>query len=312
MAYVNAGIKEIYMAANGNFPSALTSVEGLGIRNPGSFVISHINQQQAGLQNLVFPNMINFRAECETFQADNTNLLTLLINGAKSASLATAIVTAGATNNGTAVSSANGGVFVIDGSGAGMGVDFELNVGLNSRTLKVILERAYKYADGLALLTAAATDTVPFEASKLPMIDESLVIDGFISPTYIPTSLNTAFGDINLVDFNIKVATQGYKNGFNVSRVRGIDVELMAKAEGLDIADTKDLLTYEMITSDIIIDLGTVNLVFKAKGLTRLGEMEINDEKREGTFTYVGRYDLDYVDISSDTFTFNTFMQSGA
>lgn len=312
MAFVNAGIKEIYMAANGNFPSALTNVSGLGIRNPGTFVISHINQQQAGLQNLQFPNMLNFKAECETFQVDNTALLTLLINGAKSASLATAVVTAGATNNGTSVSSSNGGVFVIDGSGTGMGVDFELNVGLNTRTLKVILERAYKYADGLTLISGSASDTVPFEASKLPMIDESLVIDGYVSPDFVPASLSTAFGDINIVDWNIKVATQGYKNGFNVSRVRGIDVELKATAEGLDVGDIGDLLTYEMISSDITIDLGTVNLVFKSKGLTRLGEMQINDEKREGTFTYMGRYDLDFVGVSSNTFTFNTFMQSGA
>lgn len=308
--YINAGIKEMYMAADGTFPSALTAVQGLGIRNEGNLMISHINQQQAGLQQLQFPNMMNFKAEFETLQVDNIGLLTLLINGAKSASLATAVITAGAQNDGSNITSPNGGLFVFDGAGAGMGVDFELNVGLKDRLLKIILERAYKYADGNTLITASKTDAVPFEASKCPMIDESKVIQGFISPDFIPASLSGAFADINLVDFNVKVATVNKKNGFNVSRVRALDVELSATCEGGDADDVLNAMAYELTASNITIDLGTNNLVFASKGLTRLGEVELGDENRNLKITYTGRYDIDYVGISGANITFNTFMQS--
>lgn len=330
MAFVNAGIKEIYIAAGGaafpalsaktdttiDLPSPLPSaascydnIKGFGLRDEANLEISAMNQTQVGLQGLKFPNMLNFKITAATYQVDDFALLSMLIAGLKSGELTAALVSAGAAKVASDVVSANGGIYAFSGIAKGIGVDFELNITMKERKLTFTLERAYKYDDGLQKITTAGGSKLYFAADKLPMIDATPVIKGYVVPSaLIPATLSTGFEDINIADWSIKISSQGAKNGFNMSRTRRLNVEMMISAENNDIAQMGNVMVGEVITSDLTVDIGTNNLVFKAKSLSREGGVTIGDSSRNSKITYTGSYDVDFVSASGANVTFGTFL----
>ena len=330
MAFINAGIKEIYISAGGatfpaltaktdttiDLPSPLPSagtcydnVKGMGFRDQANLEITPINQTQVGLQGLKFPNMLNFKITAATYQVDDFALLSMLIAALKGGELCAVLVAAGAIKSGANVVSANGGIFGFSGIAKGIGVDFELLITMKDRKLTFTLERAYKYDDGLQKVTTAGGTTLYYVAEKLPLIDATPVIKGYIVPSaLIPASLSTGFEDVNIADWSIKISSQGAKNGFNMSRANRISVELSISANNNDIAQMGNVLTSEIITSDLTVDIGTNNLVFKAKSLTREGNVGIGDAERKSNIVYTGSYDVDFIAASGANITFGTFL----
>lgn len=315
MAFVNAGIKEIYINAGGadfSMPGAI----GMGIRGNGTFIAEHINEMR-DKDNRMFPSMINFRVEVPTMQIEDDALFNMLINGAKSSSLACAVVTSGVVESPTnTVKSPTGGIYLFGGTSGvnNLGVDFELNFTQNERTMALTLERAFKY-DGAAspaantanwIIQQGKTNLLNVSGYTLPDIDIALVPSGFKNPAdmsnMIPTNLSAYFGDLMLKEFALTIRTVGAKSGFNVSWLRGIEVDFAITAAGGDADAMFYIAQHAFNTSAITVNIGTTyTLTFQPYGLTRYGTFSIGDEERTQTLMYNGTYDLDYVDTSNAT-----------
>lgn len=347
MAYVAAGIKEVLIGSSTGTPMAPaaspgigTTIFGMGVRNAGTFNITHMNEL-SDFRGRKFANLVNFKAEMPTMQFKDAALLKAILGYAKVSACSVALATSGISKLYSTpqyyVQSPNGGVFLFQGADS-LGIDFEMTFGMKERLLKFTLERAFKYDDNptpaastaQSLLIASTTNKMAFETGKIPYIDQSKVPSGFISPAdagntaFIPAStaisgttpaidLPTAFADINLVDFMVRMKTVSQKNGMNVSRVRGIAVELMARVAGPDIPSIIGSIKNEA-NPDIIIDLdpntaSTTTLTFKANGMRRVGDAEISDDKREASLTWAGEYDIDLMDLSGSNPVLNTFLQ---
>lgn len=322
MAYVLAGIKEAYFSGGtGAFPDLTTELGstafGLGIRNTGTFTASHINEM-TDKNGRKFPNMINFKADLNTFQINNIALLKNIISSAtsisKTSAAALAIITGGAINDGTHLqANSKGGIFVFDSTTGSMGCDWEIVLSMKERLLKLVFERNMKYADGLTFLNnAGSSASVHFVAGALPNIDKTKVVQGYVSLPVIPSGITPAyFGDTYLVDWSISIKSKGNKNGFGVSMISGVTVEIKATASGVDYLGMKQVLTHEVpgdVTIDFDISGSDTKLIFGQYGLTKLGNIEISDEKREATFTITGEYDIDFTSEDSDHIHFNTFL----
>lgn len=196
----------------------------------------------------------------------------------------------------------------------GLGFDFELSFSMKDRQLKFTLERAFRYEVGLALIESAVSRLIGWEADRVPSIDDSKVSVGFINPDFIPNDLIAYFGDEVLSDFSCTVKSKSSKNGFNSSLINAITVEMKATCSGANYEGLKKVLAYENIGEAITIDLdpsGTSQqIVFGKDGLTKVGNVTVDDDKREATFTIAGEYELDYVDVDSDNvITFNKYLQ---
>lgn len=335
MAFVNAGIKELYFFPNDatgglELPCistattpAYTGVFGAGIRQNGTFSIEHMNEIRDN-KNRAFPSLVNFKAEIPTMQINDDAMVSAVIDACKFGGAAVAVVTAGVVIVSDApdtVLSASGGIFVFD-KGAGvtdntLGIDFEILFSLTERTMKFTFERAFKFgssdADGFhdAIITDAKTNKILHTVEKLPDIDAAKVVSGFISPSFIPSALATAYADGNLVEFSVKISSKSTKNGFNSSIVSGIEVEMTATASGVDVDALLESLDYELNSGTISLVVGDdLTLEFNKNGLTRLGMVNIEDEKREASFTYSGTYDIEYVDTSvTGTITFSSTLE---
>jgi hypothetical protein len=320
MAFVNAGIKEVYFTPSKIAFPALTSsgvytnVFGFGVRQNGSLVGNHF-QEIRDNKNRVFPNLFNFKLDMPTMQIDNPLLIGALITAAKNGGAAVACVTSGVSRSAApyTVGSSAGGIFVFDADNS-LGIDFELKFGLKERLCTVNFERAFKYGttansggdSHYEIIEAAATNSLKWVTDTLPNVIVANVIDEFVSPDFIPTgslsSLSDAFADMNLVDFSLSIKTKSSKNGFNGSMVSGLQVELMAQAMGADINAILDAVEYEMHAnaSPIAVDLGTTTINLYKNNLSRIGDFEISDDNRNVKFTYTGEYDLDYTAVSGN------------
>jgi hypothetical protein len=329
MSFVMAGIKEMFVAAAGTFPTAnLTNAMGLGVRQPGTFAVTFINEMR-DMRGRAFPNMLNFRAEANSMQLNDLANLKNLVTWAKAGGVSAAVITSGIVKGGTApyyVDSETGGLYKFEGSGATstcLGLDFEIALTMKERLLKVILERAFKYdgsgspaaGTGNKVLYDAATAQVPFVASRIPDLDTTKVIQGFLTLPFYSTLdasvLQPAFADIYLDDFTCSVKTKSSKNGFNSSLVSGFSVTIEGSCSGPDISVVKEIMKYSA-PADITVYLdaptNTKSLIFKSGGLTRLGSVEIGDEKRTAKLMFTGEYDADYVAQNTNDITFNTYL----
>jgi hypothetical protein len=271
MAFVNAGIKEVYFA-KGDSVGILASdcfgasrihkdstpgdpedtIYGLGIRQAGNFTGAPFNEIR-DKDNRAFSNLYNFNASFSTMQVD-LNLVQALVEFAGDSSVATAILTRGlvATNQSTYqdVSSASphGGVFIFNTktTDQGLGMDFELNISQTDRIMNMTFERAFDPADAVTLVTAAqdSANAVLLGVDTLPQIIPEDVMTGYITPADMilempdtdDTGLRSAFGlDANLAEFNAILRTKSTKNGYNKSIISGFEVELSATASGPDV-----------------------------------------------------------------------------
>lgn len=316
--YVNAGIKEIYLAdGTAAFPSDLSNAVGVGVRNSATLTSEPFNEIEAGTQKLKFATLHNVKIEAETLQIDDADLWSRVIAAAKASRVSVAAVTAGASKSGTdpdyVVGSSEGGVFVFDGGTTddALGADFELFLSPTERRLSLTFERAFPHDEtGGAgswqkLVNDAATNTIPFAENRLPDLDASAVVAGYVEPDYVPTALAGDFTPPRFADFSIKLVSDSTKNALNVSRARRVNVELMAKLEGPDLAAMEELLTNEVTSADVVVTLGSsVTLTFKAGGLSRSGSLVVGDAERSGSFTFSGSYDLDFVSESLGSITF--------
>jgi len=316
MSFVMAGIKEAYYS-KGNAPwpadytgEGLDAIYGLGIRNAGSFNIEHHNEIE-DMRTRKFPQMLNFRAEMNTMQI-TVEKLRALIGYAKQSSVATAILTSGVLESGGIITSPTGGIYLFDQDNS-LGLEFTLNFTDSERIINVVFERAFKYEEGRTLINAAQTAGVPFGVDKTPMINKDDVIAGFVSPSFIPAALETAFGDADLVSFAMNIQTKQTKNAFNKSLVSAITVELEAVTSGPDVPAIHESVKHEFPT-DITLQLRSgETIVLKADGITRMGSAMIGDEERQATLTFNGEYDIDYADVASPSaITLHTYLQASS
>lgn len=180
-----------------------------------------------------------------------------------------------------------------------LGISFELNFGLKERLLKIVLERAFKYEEAIAMVQASADRLIGFASEKIPDINADKVSTGFISPDYIPASCSAYFGDEVLSDFNITIKTKDSKNGFNSSLVSVIVVEARAVCSGANYLALKKIMEYERPSEDIIITLEEgYTIKFQKQGLTKIGNVTVDDDKREATVLLNGEYSLDYLSFN--------------
>lgn len=320
--YVNAGIKEIYIAdGTAAFPSDLSNAVGVGVRNSASLTSEPFNAIEAGTRKLKFNVLHNVKIEAETLQIDDADLWSRVIAAAKSSRATIAAVTAGATKSGTdpdyVVGSSKGGVFLFEKGATddALGADFELFLSPTERRLSLTFERAFPHDETggsgswQKLVNDAATNTIPFAAERLPDLDASAVVAGYVEPDFVPASLSGDFTSPRFADFSIKLATDSTKNALNVSNARRVNVELMAKLEGPDLTAMEVLLTNDVASADLVVALGSsVSFTFKSGGLSREGSLTISDAERSGSFTYSGSYDLDFVSESLGSITFATHL----
>jgi len=323
-AYINAGIKEVYFSAGAiQLPCnaaattpTYTDVWGMGIRQAGNMVGNHFNEFRDH-KNRAFPNLFNYKIEMPTMQIKDDSIVMALFDSLIAGKAAVGVVTSGVSHVSTEVVSPNGGIFIFEDSYA-MGVDFEIVLGLTERKCTVTFEGAYKYGASSGehewFLAQAATNELLWATEKLPDIVVAAVVDQFISPTFIPTSISgltpNPMIDANIVDFTCTFRSKSSKNGFNFSLPTGIEVELMIKVAGPDAAAMIEIVDYEMeTTASITIGFGTLDIIMTKNGLTRIGDLEISDEKREAGFIYSGEYDLEYVDMDTPTeITMSTYL----
>jgi len=324
-SFINAGIKEVYIypgkiqlpcnSAAGT--PTYTGVYGMGVRQDGNLVGNHFNEIRDN-KNRAFPNLFNYKLEMPTMQINDDGLVTALINGAKAGGMATAVVSSGVVKSSTDIVSADGGIFIFEGSNS-LGVDFELGLGLSSRICKIMLEGAYKYGidpgEHQSFIDNAATNKLLFFSEKLPDLVVGNVVQQFVSPSFIPSAIsgltpNPAL-DANIVDFMATIKTKSTKNGFNFSLVTGLEVELTLQVSGPDVVALAKIVDYEFFTgitpiSIIIGDNLTINIT--KNGLTRIGEFEVGDANRTAKFTYNGTYDMEYVTTAVGLITLNTYL----
>jgi hypothetical protein len=194
-----------------------------------------------------------------------------------------------------------------------LGIDFDLTFSLKERVLKLTLEGAMRYEAGLELVKGSGVRQIGYSANKIPSIDDSKVSAGFINPSYIPQSCVAYFDDALITDFSCTVKSKSSKNGFNTSLMNAITVEMKATCSGADYMGIQNILKHETFSSDIIIDLdpsaaGTKNLIFSRDGITKIGEVTIDDDKREASFTLTGEYDPDYTTYPVNGVNFNKYL----
>ncbi len=324
-SFINAGIKEVYVSPgkiqlpcnSAAGTPTYTGVYGMGVRQDGNLIGNHFNEMRDN-KNRAFPNLFNYKLEMPTMQINDDSFVIALINGAKAGGMATAVVSSGVVKASTDIISADGGIFIFESNYA-LGLDFELGLGLSSRTCKVMLEGAYKYGasagEHQSFIDNAATNQLLFASEKLPDLVVANVVQQFISPSFVPASIsgltpNPAL-DANIVDFMATIKTKSTKNGFNFSLVTGLEVELMLQVSGPDVAALAKIVDYEFFTSAtpisiVIGDNLTINIT--KNGLTRIGEFEVGDANRTAKFTYNGTYDMEYVTTSTGLITLNTYL----
>lgn len=303
MAFVNAGIKEIFWAPGGaTFPVTSAGINGLGIRHDGKMTVEPFNPLTDN-HNRQFPNMVNFKIEADTMQISLPRIADL-ITRAKAGSAAVGLIASGAGIATGQITSANGGVFLFDGANNCLGVDFELSITQAERALKVIFERAFKYTNPDAIIDVADTNQIASAVGAVPSLDTASVLTGFLSPlsgmtNFIPaaeTALTGAFADMYLDEYNINIKTKNTKSAFNLSMVTGLDVEVSATAIGADIASMVQAMKQMFPANDLVLTISTgKTITFAKEGLSRMGNLEIGDTKRSVTVKYTGSYDLDFV-----------------
>jgi hypothetical protein len=206
----------------------------------------------------------------------------------------------------------NNGIMTAADSRMGFEVDFSF--GLKDRYLKFNFERQMPYLQGIAQIIGSQYTRMGFASNSIPALDSKKVSSFFDMPDFIPNNLEVYFQEMNIVDFTGSIKSKTQKNTWGVSMYSGFTVELKATASSLDVGGLIEAMRYVM-HEDIVLSLpsvtGTrVKLVFCKDGLTQLGNIEVNDDKREATITLGGTFDVDLV-ASSDaenTIYFNVYV----
>ncbi len=335
MAFVNAGIKEVYFAkgdsegildANssklhktGTATTPADTIYGLGIRQAGNFTGAPFNEIR-DKDNRAFSNLYNFNCAFSTMQVD-LDVVDALVEFASDPSVAVAVLTRGINKVTTTVqpdTTVKGGLFIFDTNtnDRGLGMDFELSISQTDRILNLTFERAFDPSVAETLIDAAdaASNAILFGTDKTPQIITGDVMTGYITPasmiTAMPSDLEAAFGDdANLAEFAAMLRTKSTKNGYNKSIISGFEVELSATASGPDVPALLDSVPI-VFPGDVTFSLRTdENLVFKTLGLTQMASFDLGDENRTVKVDMTGTYDIDFVVTSGTAVTFNTFLQ---
>lgn len=296
MSYKAAAIKEAYLApGNAVFPLTGIGAFGLGYKESATFKISNFNEIKTK-QNRVYPSLTNFQAQIKTEQMSYA-LMSFIFGAAAASDITAKFVTSGISK--ATDFTASGGIFTFEDAKS-MGVDFELLLSPKERSLTVTLEKAFRIADATAIITASTTDTLS-GTLHIPALDAANTVKGYITPSF--GSITIAEDRLN--DWKISIKTKSTKNSFNKSMVNGIDVDIMGVMDGVDPAEINTFLA-SSFAPDLTISVGVdvpYNIVLKAGGLTQMGEVEIDDDKRTGTVHFTGQYDIEFADLTGGNVT---------
>lgn len=291
MAYQAAGVEELYLAPGGAvFPADGTGAFGLGEGDEAKLEIGP--QSPITLKGgQEFPTLRNFKVSKKTRQL-SVAFLKFLLGAYKANDITVKAITSGIAK--TTDFTATGGIFTFENAKS-MGLDFELLLSPTERSLLVTVEKAYPETDGIAIVTAAATDTLP-GTLHIPALDAANTLKAYISPSFGSITI----ADDRLDDWSISLKTRTNKTKFNKSRGKMIDVEIKCVMDGPDTTEINTMLA-SGYAPDITISMGVstpYNIVLKSGRLTQIGNVEIDEDKRTVTTILKGSYSTEFMDLT--------------
>ena len=288
-----AVIKEAFNApGNAVWPATGTGVIGHGYKDTGSFAIKPFKE----IKSKSTRTYLTLLSAIGIIKGEQISaaMLKALIAGAKLGSIGASFVTSGVAK--ATDFTAAGGLYTFANTNS-MGVGFELVLSPSERSLTTTYKRAFGTAAMAALITAAKTNAIA-GALHIPALDATNIIKGYINPDLGDLTV----ADLNLADWKITIKTRSTPNSFDVELVSGLEVDIMIVIDNATPDDVNDYLEGGF-APELTLAMGVdtaYNLVLGAGGLTRYGELLVDDDKNQATVHYNGFYDIDFIDTTTD------------
>lgn len=293
MGHIMHGIKELYLAAGGaDFPGTAVGVHGMGYDGKGSLIISEFNAPK-GDKGRVFPGARNFKIEKSTNQFTQA-FVAFLLNALKANDISAVLVSSGVAKGETDYTS-TGGIFTFENAKS-LGIGMELNITEKEAWIKLVLEKAFRRTTADAMLAAAKNETLPI-ANALPALNAAALLVSDVTPAFG----TLAIAEDRLNSFKVNIKEVGSKNGYNKTLCSRLAVTIEGIMSGPDPDEIVEILDFE-IAPDVTITVplaAPYDLVFKSGTLSKVGDVEITDDKREGKVTLQGEVDLDLIDTTT-------------
>ena len=284
MARRQFGVRTIFLCTKGTLLTTPTTVVVAGYRGECNLEITDHNEIKTVL-NQALSNMMNFKIETPSYQAKLEvlkNLLTLMTAGAD-AQLISVPQTAGSVSS--------GGVFNLVGNN-NPGVGFEFTITPKERSVKLLLEMATYYDEGLSIITQASTN-VPEDLTTYGSGAYGVSSAKRPSPIWMGATMGGAsiLNRDELMDYKIVIKSKDSgKNAFNKDQVNYCSLLFEVTGSDATISNAYDKL---LIAKDAAVtvtqkyDVSNNDLfTFNTGVLGRKDKIEIGDNKGSMVLTF--------------------------